>query len=624
MDLKTTKVGSKISLGFGGALIMLVIITISTYFGFQQVDKLNHVVIDNNENNSFVLAKEIDHLKWMANLRSLFLDDTVNSVLVETDDHKCGFGKWLYGEAGQQMAEEDTQFATLLAAVKEPHRRLHASAIAIDQTYVGFDTSVDSLLAERWIDHMNWLKNLSNALLNNTGFTGGLNPHMCAFGKWYSSYVTDDDELRALLKGWERPHILLHQSAQEIVAAMSVNDLQRARTIYTEKTLPELNELHSHYVATMAWVDRNVLSQQKALEIFQTETMSALIQTQDILAKIRAHIAEKTSQATHHLDSGIDSTLHFIGFVSIIGIFFGTLTALFIKRNIYSSLHLSIEELQDSAEEIAATSNQIGVSSHELSRASVEQAATIEETSASLVEIASMTKQNAENASLTKNKVEEARKITTNLNQHMDQLTTAIENITTSSEEIGKINKTIDEIAFQTNLLALNAAVEAARAGEAGAGFAVVADEVRNLALRASGAAQNTNILIEETIQAVQNGNKLTSATREIFEKNVGISEVIGNLVDEIALASHEQDRAIDQLNTAAAEMETVTQQTAANADQSTAAAQQLKERDEKLRLCVARLEAMVQGNKKQVETDAAGKIFSESADDNLLLVSAS
>ena len=111
-----------------------------------------------------------------------------------------------------------------------------------------------------------------------------------------------------------------------------------------------------------------------------------------------------------------------------------------------------------------------------------------------------------------------------NVNQKMIEMLRAVDEINQSSEETSKIIKTIDEIAFQTNLLALNAAVEAARAGEAGAGFAVGADEVRNLAMRAAEAAQNTSVLIDNTIKAVKNGSELTQSTRDAFNENMEIA----------------------------------------------------------------------------------------------------
>ena len=130
-----------------------------------------------------------------------------------------------------------------------------------------------------------------------------------------------------------------------------------------------------------------------------------------------------------------------------------------------------------------------------------------------------MTKQNAGNAGKAKEMMGKASKVIEKVNNHMDEMTDAIAEITKSSEETGKIIKSIDEIAFQTNLLALNAAVEAARAGEAGAGFAVVADEVRNLAMRAAEAAKNTAALIERTIKAVQNGNELRKPPEKLLKK---------------------------------------------------------------------------------------------------------
>ena len=148
--------------------------------------------------------------------------------------------------------------------------------------------------------------------------------------------------------------------------------------------------------------------------------------------------------------------------------------------------------------------------------------------------------------------------------------------------------------------MALNASVEAARAGEAGAGFAVVADEVRNLAMRAAEAARNTGALIDETIKTVREGHELTLVTQKAFKENVEISSKIGSFVKEIALASEEQSRGISQVNIAATEMDKVTQQTAANAQECASAAERLRKQDERLRDYVDQVKELVYGVKKQ------------------------
>ena len=251
-------------------------------------------------------------------------------------------------------------------------------------------------------------------------------------------------------------------------------------------------------------------------------------------------------------------------------------------------------KIQGGTDHVVDFSHQVTSIAQSLSEGASAQAAGLEQTSSSLEEMASMTRQTADNAGQAKVMMAEVRQTVENVDHHMSLMAEAIGEVTRSSEESGKIIKTIDEIAFQTNLLALNAAVEAARAGEAGAGFAVVASEVRNLAMRAAEAARSTSELIEKTLKSVQTGNELTVATQDAFRKNREIAEKIGHLVDEIAIASQEQAQGIAQVSKAVADMDRVTQQNAANAEESAAAAEDMNGEAVKMKASVTELVAVV------------------------------
>ncbi|MCK9295195.1 MAG: methyl-accepting chemotaxis protein [Desulfobulbaceae bacterium] len=265
-----------------------------------------------------------------------------------------------------------------------------------------------------------------------------------------------------------------------------------------------------------------------------------------------------------------------------------------LSRGVTGPLKKMIEGLSSAAGQINAGSAQLAAGSQSLAEGASEQAASIEETSASIEELSSMTRANAGNADAAKSMMVSTSEIVGKVNRHMDEMAAAIAEINKSSEETGKIIKTIDEIAFQTNLLALNAAVEAARAGAAGAGFAVVADEVRNLAMRAAEAAKNTSRLIADTIRAVQNGNKLTLLTQEAVAENVDIAQKVGDLVAEIASASSEQAQGIEQLNKAISEMDSVVQRVAANAEETASTAEEMNAQSEQLQTMVGDLTALV------------------------------
>ena len=212
-------------------------------------------------------------------------------------------------------------------------------------------------------------------------------------------------------------------------------------------------------------------------------------------------------------------------------------------------------------------------------------------------EMSSMTKLNAGNATQTNETMTHTGKLLEDGSKHMGGMTTAMSEINDSAEQISRIIKTIEEIAFQTNLLALNAAVEAARAGEAGAGFAVVADEVRNLAQRSAQAVSDTTTLIEGTIRNVQTGVAVSQSLNNSFSEIHVSADKVTKLIQEITTATNEQAQGVDQVNIAVSQMDQVTQQNAANAEESASAAEQLSLQASQLNHMVESLVALISGS---------------------------
>jgi methyl-accepting chemotaxis protein len=267
---------------------------------------------------------------------------------------------------------------------------------------------------------------------------------------------------------------------------------------------------------------------------------------------------------------------------------------LWIARSVTIPVNRIVGGLTEVADRVSEGSNQVATSSNQLAQGGAEQAASLEETSASLEQMAAMTKQNASHADDAKKMMDEASSVIDRVNVQIEEMADAVHEIARTSDETGKIVKTIEEIAFQTNLLALNAAVEAARAGESGAGFAIVAEEVRSLALRAGAAAKNTAALIEGTIRAVREGNRLTQSTREAYKENIVIGKKVAERIGEIAAASSDQARGVGEINRTVAEMGRVVQSMASSSEESAAAAQEMDAQSNLMKAHVRDLRALV------------------------------
>ena len=323
---------------------------------------------------------------------------------------------------------------------------------------------------------------------------------------------------------------------------------------------------------------------------------------EDAIAKCSTQLAglsESTFQLTERL-----FWIMLVG--SVLGMAIVGLIAYCIVSALTKDLNRIISVLDGGAQQVASAAVQINQASRGLAEGSTEQAASLEETSSALEQMASMTRQNADNATKTSDTMINARKMVQEGSDQMGNMASAMAEISDSAEKISRIIKTIEDIAFQTNLLALNAAVEAARAGEAGKGFAVVADEVRNLAQRSAQAARDTTALIKNTIENVQNGAAVTEKLGSSFAMIQEETSSVTTHIQEITAATNEQAQGVDQVNTAVAQMDKVTQQTAASADESASASEDLSTQATTLENTVNHLVALVMGVHRP-EADAPG-----------------
>jgi len=296
------------------------------------------------------------------------------------------------------------------------------------------------------------------------------------------------------------------------------------------------------------------------------------------------------TQSTAELVEGLSTIIHDIGYLlgemanqnldiqsshrdAYVGDFQSILHSM---RNLKVELSEILRQINTSAEQVSSASNQVSSSAQNLSQGAVEQASSVEELAARISEISNQVKNTADSARDVREQTHHAGEGVSVCNQQMQELMNAMEKIHSSSDEIGKIIKTIEDIAFQTNILALNAAVEAARAGVAGKGFAVVADEVRNLASKSAEASKNTSLLITHSTEAVQTGTEIARHTADALSDVVeNIQSMVGS-IDQISTVSSEQSEAVLQVNEGISQISTVVQSNSATAEESAAASQEL------------------------------------------------
>lgn len=334
-------------------------------------------------------------------------------------------------------------------------------------------------------------------------------------------------------------------------------------------------------------------------------------QFREVIRKLRA-IVDDENQFLAKMANG-DLTVDSICEQEYIGSFHQVLLSF---RAIATRMNEAMSQISTSSEQVSNSSEQVSSGAQALSQGATEQASSIEELAATISDISERIKENADNANDANKKVGSVGDDMNLSNAKMQDMIKAMEDISNSSNEIGKIIKTIEDIAFQTNILALNAAVEAARAGSAGKGFAVVADEVRNLASKSAEASKNTAALIENSIKAVQNGTEIASETAKTLLQAVEGAKEVTVLMDKISEASSTQSAAINQITIGIDQISSVIQTNSATAQESAAASEELSSQAQLMRQQVSKFRLASGGGSLLPLTESMNKSYDAPSED--------
>ena len=481
--------------------------------------------------------------------------------------------------------------------------------------------------------HYRWASGLSNALYAGTEFTGSTDPTACTLGQWiYGEAGTDDASILALRSELEPLHKEIHQSATHVLELLKTSPAQ-AQDYYQETILTNISTLVGKLdkvVELETAANNDGLARLHSM-ILQMQIVCfvclilALICLIGLVTFVGKHVVNPILAITNHarplqegrlnlqmdyqsdnelgelartleqsmalIHSYVDDINHIMSELSQGNFnvttstpYIGDFQSIEVSLNSFTStISGTLDTIVHTQDRVTSHAGQLSSGAQALAQGATEQASAVQELYATLDDLSKGADQNVQSAADALTKARLTGEQVTISSQQMEQMVSAMTDITKSSEQIGRIIATIEDIAFQTNILALNAAVEAARAGTAGKGFAVVADEVRSLATRSDEAAKATKDLIDNSVQATEQGSRIVGQVSESLKKTMDLVMQSNTTINAIAEAVRGEAAAIAQVAEGIGQISAVVQTNSASSEESAAVSSELFEEVHKL-----------------------------------------